>query len=218
MTEEASDLYGTGARALQEHFDARRLADRLKQVTVKESIDEKTAAYLERATYFFLATVDEAGFPDVSYKGGRSGFVRVLDEHTIRFPSYDSNGMFRSLGNIQETGRVALLFIRQNEKANRIRVHGNARVLLSASALEQFEGSEAVVEVHVSRVFLIARDISTIWNLEPSPSLLLAVTSLPLSQSGRSGRSLPMFSPRNQSHEGIYNFPSSRSPRYSSRN
>ena len=153
MTEEASDLYGTGARALQDHFDARRLADRLKEVTVKESIDEKTAAYLERATYFFLATVDEAGFPDVSYKGGRSGFVRVLDEHTIRFPSYDGNGMFRSLGNIQETGRVALLFIRQNEKANRIRVHGNARVLLSASALEQFEGSEAVVEVHVSRVF-----------------------------------------------------------------
>ena len=153
MTEEASDLYGAGARALQDHFDARRLADRLKEVTVKESIDEKTAAYLERATYFFLATVDEAGFPDVSYKGGRSGFVRVLDEHTIRFPSYDGNGMFRSLGNIQETGRVALLFIRQNEKANRIRVHGNARVLLSASALEQFEGSEAVVEVHVRRVF-----------------------------------------------------------------
>ena len=149
MTEEASDLYGAGARALQDHFDARRLADRLKEVTVKESIDEKTAAYLERATYFFLATVDEAGFPDVSYKGGRSGFVRVLDEHTIRFPSYDGNGMFRSLGNIQETGRVALLFIRQNEKANRIRVHGNARVLLSASALEPFEGSEAVVEVHV---------------------------------------------------------------------
>ena len=53
MTEEASDLYGAGARALQDHFDARRLADRLKEVTVKESIDEKTAAYLERATNIF---------------------------------------------------------------------------------------------------------------------------------------------------------------------
>ena len=153
MTEEASDLYGSGARALQDHFDARRLADRLKEVTVKDSIDEKTAAYFERATYFFLATVDQGGFPDVSYKGGRPGFVRVLDKQTIRFPSYDGNGMFRSLGNIHETSRVALLFIRQNEKANRIRVHGNAQVLLDKPALEQFEGSEAVVEVQVSRVF-----------------------------------------------------------------
>ena len=153
MTEEASDLYGAGARALQDHFDARRLADRLKEVTVKDSIDEKTAAYFERATYFFLATVDQSGFPDVSYKGGRPGFVRVLDKQTIRFPSYDGNGMFRSLGNIHETSRVALLFIRQNEKANRIRVHGNAQVLLDKPALEQFEGSEAVVEVQVSRVF-----------------------------------------------------------------
>lgn len=153
MTEEASDLYGAGARALQDHFDARRLADRLKEVTVKDSIDEKTAAYFERATYFFLATVDQSGFPDVSYKGGRPGFVRVLDKQTIRFPSYDGNGMFRSLGNIHETSRVALLFIRQNEKANRIRVHGNAQVLLDKPSLEQFEGSEAVVEVQVSRVF-----------------------------------------------------------------
>ena len=169
MTEEASDLYGAGARALQDHFDARRLADRLKEVTVKESIDEKTAAYLERATYFFLATVDEAGFPVASYNGGRSGFVRVLDEHTIRFPSYDGNGMFRSLGNIQETGRVALLFIRQNEKANRIRVHGNARVLLSASALEPFEGSEAVVEVHVSRVFPNCPRYICLLYTSPSP-------------------------------------------------
>ena len=153
MTEEASDLYGSGARALQDHFDARRLADRLKEVTVKDSKDEKTAAYFERATYFFLATVDQSGFPAVSYKGGRPGFVRVLDEQTIRFPSYDGNCMFRSLGNIHETSRVALLFIRQNEKANRIRVHGNAQVLLDKPALEQFEGSEAVVEVQVSRVF-----------------------------------------------------------------
>ena len=123
MTESAGELYGTGARALQDHFDARRLADRLNEVTVSTSIDDRTAAYLERASYFFLATVDSDGFPDVSYKGGRPGFVKVLNDQTLRFPSYDGNGMYRSLGNIQETSNVALLFIRQTEKANRIRIH-----------------------------------------------------------------------------------------------
>jgi len=100
-----------------------------------------------------LATVDTHGFPDVSYKGGRAGFVKVLDAQTLRFPSYDGNGMYRSLGNIQETGNVALLFIRQNEKANRIRMHGTATLLLDELSLSAFEGAEAVVEVSLNRVF-----------------------------------------------------------------
>ena len=135
MTESPGELYGTGARAMQDHFDARRLADRLNEVTVSTSIDDQTAAYLERASYFFLATVDGEGFPDVSYKGGRPGFVKVLDHRTLRFPSYDGNGMYRSLGSIQETSNVALLFIRQNAKANRIRIHGTASILLDEAAL-----------------------------------------------------------------------------------
>jgi hypothetical protein len=153
MTEIAGELYGTGARHLQDHFDARRLADRLTEITVSESIDDRTAAYIERATYFFLATVDATGFPDVSYKGGRPGFVKVVDERTLRFPSYDGNGMFRSLGNINETNKVALLFIRQTSKANRIRIHGTAKVLLDPSDIADFVGAEAVIEITVGRIF-----------------------------------------------------------------
>ena len=153
MTESPGELYGTGARAMQDHFDARRLADRLNEVTVSTSIDDQTAAYLERASYFFLATVDGEGFPDVSYKGGRPGFVKVLDHQTLRFPSYDGNGMYRSLGSIQETSNVALLFIRQNAKANRIRINGTASILLDEAALSDFDGAEAVVEVQLTRIF-----------------------------------------------------------------
>ena len=153
MTESTGELYGTGARKMQDHFDARRLADRLEEVTVTDAFDQPTAAFLTKATYFFLATVSKEGFPDVSYKGGRPGFVRVIDPQTLRFPSYDGNGMYRSLGCIQETGRVAMLFIRQNEKAARIRIHGQAQVLLESEALSDFECAEAVVEVKVSRVF-----------------------------------------------------------------
>ena len=142
MTESAGELYGPGARKLQDHFDARRLADRLSEITVTSAMDDKTASYVERANYFFLATVDAHGFPDVSYKGGRAGFVNVLDPQTLRFPSYDGNGMYRSLGNIQETGKVALLFIRQNQKANRIRIHGSATLLLDELSLSAFEGAE----------------------------------------------------------------------------
>ncbi len=150
----APELYGPGPRALQDTFDSRRLADRLTEVTVSETIDERTTGFFEAASYFYLATVDADGFPDVSYKGGRPGFVRVMDERTLRFPSYDGNGMFRSLGNIVDTGRIAMLFIRQNDRPARIRVHGTATVHTDAESAAMFVGADAVVEVAVGRTFV----------------------------------------------------------------
>lgn len=146
-------LYSDGARTLQDHFDARRLADRLEEITVKDALDERQRGFIERATYFFLATTDVDGFPDVSHKGGRPGFVHVVDDQTLRFPSYDGNGMYRSLGNIIDTGKVGLLFIRQDSKPVRIRLHGTARVLTDDASVAEFHGAEAVVEVSLGRSF-----------------------------------------------------------------
>lgn len=150
----AGALYGPGARALQDAFDSRRLADRLVEVTVSDVIEDRTKRFIEAATYFYLATVDPDGFPDVSYKGGRPGFVRVTGPRHLRFPSYDGNGMFRSLGNIADTGRVALLFIRQDDRPARIRVHGTATVLTDAADCGPFAGADAVVEVSIGRAFV----------------------------------------------------------------
>jgi predicted pyridoxine 5'-phosphate oxidase superfamily flavin-nucleotide-binding protein len=150
----APELYGPGARSLQDSFDSRRLADRLTEITVSETIDDRTKRFFEAASYFFLATVDPDGFPDVSYKGGRPGFVQVVDDRTIRFPSYDGNGMYRSLGNIVDTGRVGMLFIRQDERPARIRVHGTASVLTDPTATAMFTGADAVVEVAIGRTFV----------------------------------------------------------------
>ena len=60
---------------------------------------------------FFLATADEHGMPQCSYKGGDPGFVRVVDERTLAFPNYDGNGMYLSIGNLLATRRSGLLFI-----------------------------------------------------------------------------------------------------------
>ena len=60
---------------------------------------------------FFLATADAEGRPQCSYKGGEPGFVRVLDERTLAFPSYDGNGMYLSAGNVLVNPHVGLLFI-----------------------------------------------------------------------------------------------------------
>ena len=74
---------------------------------------------------FFIATADEEGRPQCSYKGGDPGFVRVLDERTIAFPGYDGNGMYLTFGNALVNPHVGLLFV-DFEGRKRLRLNGIA--------------------------------------------------------------------------------------------
>jgi uncharacterized protein len=100
-------LYHEGNRKLQDRFDTRRLADRIEERIVHDRIDDRDRTFIEARDMFFIATVDEAGQPQCSYKGGDPGFVRVLDDRTIAFPVYDGNGMYRLPGTSSRWRRSA---------------------------------------------------------------------------------------------------------------
>ena len=145
-------MYHAGSRAIQERFDSRRIADRLEQVTVHDELNDWDVEVVQGASMFFLATTGPDGWPDCSYKGGLPGFVHVLDRRTLAFPSYDGNGMFRSLGNIAASARVGMLFI-DFEQAGRMRVNGTATVEFDDDHLRAFDGAQAVVRVAIERIF-----------------------------------------------------------------
>ena len=146
-------FYTDGHRALQDRFGSRALADRLTQVTVKDAIESWQRAVMERAPFFWLATADADGWPDVSYKGGRPGFVRVAEDgRSLAFPSYDGNGMYRSLGNISANPRVGLLFV-EFDRPKRVRVKGLARLVDDPEVVASWDGAELVVQVEVDRSF-----------------------------------------------------------------
>src|SRR5215469_11500385 len=96
----AIPMYHEGSRQLQDQFEARKLADRMVERIVHDRFTDEDRAFIESRPLFFLATADAEGRPDCSYKGGLPGFVRVIDPATLAFPSYDGNGMFKSLGNV----------------------------------------------------------------------------------------------------------------------
>src|SRR5258708_34254846 len=119
-----SEIYSEKHRALQLRFDTSRLADRLEQLA-QAKIPDDTKAFIESRDMFFLASVDHRGYPTCSYKGGAPGFVRVMDSKTIVFPSYNGNGMFLSMGNINTSHKVGMLFL-DFETPHPGRVHGVA--------------------------------------------------------------------------------------------
>ena len=144
--------YHAGSRQLQDHFDSRRIADRLEQVTVHTTFTDGDRRFIDSCSMFFLATATPEGWPDCSYKGGVPGFVRVVDQTTLAFPDYDGNGQFRSLGNISLNPHVGLLFI-NFEKPDRIRVNGIATLHTDDPLLSRFPGAIQIVRVRAQRIF-----------------------------------------------------------------
>jgi uncharacterized protein len=145
-------LYHAGNRQLQDRFDSRRIADRLEQVTLHDWFTDDDRDFVSRCAMFFLATADAHGQPDVSYKGGMPGFVRILDDRTLAFPDYDGNGMFKSLGNILVNPKVGLLFV-DFERPYRMRVSGTASVLTDDPLLGEFFAAQMIVRVRAERIF-----------------------------------------------------------------
>ena len=146
-----TDLYHEGNRALQERFDTRRLADRIEERIHHETFDDDDRAFIEARDMFFLATADEHGMPQCSYKGGEPGFVRIVDERTLAFPSFDGNGMYLSLGNLLQNAQVGLLFI-DFTRPKRLRVNGIASIDDDDPLLAAYAEAQLVVRVHVTDV------------------------------------------------------------------
>ncbi len=145
-------FYTTSARALQQRFDTRRLADRLAEVKVHDTFTPDDRAFIERLDMFFLATVDDAGQPTCSYKGGDPGFVTVVDDRTLAFPNYDGNGMYLSMGNVAATRRVGLLFI-DFERQRRMRVDGTAEIRHDDPLLARYPEAQFMVRVQAERIY-----------------------------------------------------------------
>lgn len=147
-----SKLYGESHRKLQREFDTERLANRIEERLFHEHVTPDDKAFIERLDMFFLATADEGGKPNCSYKGGDPGFVRVLDPQTLVFPNYDGNGMYLSMGNTLANPEVGMLFI-DFEKQKRMRLNGTARIEPASSVDPAYPEAQFVVKVRVRQVF-----------------------------------------------------------------
>lgn len=148
-----SKFYSEQHRALQERFDSRRLADLMENGIAHAEFAPEEKDFIESRDMFFLSTVDPAGRPTVSYKGGARGFVKVQNASTLLFPSYDGNGMYYSMGNIMSASQVGMLFM-DFETPNRLRVQGNATIDFDHASLHDYPEAQFMVSVAVESIWV----------------------------------------------------------------
>ena len=84
----------------------------------KETVASKVRHYLtpyvrefiQRSPFAVMATSDAEGHLDASPKGGKPGFVRILDERRLLFPDVAGNKLFQSYQNLDSNPHVGLVF------------------------------------------------------------------------------------------------------------
>ena len=146
-------FYTDAQREMQAAQGTERLAATVEAAIVSEVVEGPNADFIESRDFFFLSTVDGEGRPTVSHKGGPPGVCHVVDEKTLVFPAYDGNGMWKSMGNAAETGKVGLLFI-DFETPNRVRVQGEVTLSADDPEMGRYPGAKMIARVKVEHCFL----------------------------------------------------------------
>src|SRR5262249_10208138 len=60
---------------------------------------------------FYMATVGENGQPYIQYRGGKPGFLKVLDATTLGFADFRGNLQYISVGHLRQNDKAALFLM-----------------------------------------------------------------------------------------------------------
>lgn len=95
---------------------------------VRDHLHPWVQEFIRRAPFAVLATSDDRGACDASPRGGRPGFVQVVDDRRLLLPDVAGNRLFQSYANVERNPHVALVFLIPGV-GETVRVNGRARVV-----------------------------------------------------------------------------------------
>lgn len=101
-----------------------------------DTITPKIEEFIAQLDGFYLGTVSSNGYPYIQFRGGSSGFLKVLDEKTLGFADFSGNVQYITVGNLSGNDK-AFLFLMDYRHRKRLKIWGRA---------EYVEGDAALIE------------------------------------------------------------------------
>ncbi|MEU9117327.1 pyridoxamine 5'-phosphate oxidase family protein [Streptomyces sp. NPDC048483] len=118
-----------GEHELQERMGTTARAGKFYDEQVLDRLNARMREFVARQEMFFLATSDQHGGCDSTYRAGPPGFLQVFDDRTLAYPEYRGNGVLASLGNIVENPHVGMLMVDFLQGRIGLHVNGRARIV-----------------------------------------------------------------------------------------
>lgn len=123
-----SIAFSESARKIQERAGSRANYARMEKNRPSEGLTENEIEFISQRDSFYMATVNENGFPYIQFRGGPKGFLKVLDENKIGFVDFKGNMQFISVGNLATNNKVGLILLDYPTKT-RLKLFAEAEVV-----------------------------------------------------------------------------------------
>src|SRR5947209_7592344 len=129
----------------------------------RDSLTEDEITFIQARDSFYISTISENGWPYIQHRGGRAGFLHVLNPQSLAFADYRGNRQMLSTGNLAANNRIAL-FLMDYPQRTRLKILGHARVEDARQHPELVQQlAEPGVQRIVERLFFIDL-MSFDWN------------------------------------------------------
>ena len=124
-----ANLGSEGERILQKKVGSENKASAFYNKQMLDYLNPYMRKFILKQEMVFIATADSKGECDCSFRAGKQGFVRVLNEKTLLCPEYRGNGVMASMGNILENSHIGMTFIDFFENTIGLHVNGKAKIV-----------------------------------------------------------------------------------------
>jgi hypothetical protein len=124
-----ANLGSEGERILQKKVGSENKASAFYDKQLLDYLNPYMREFILKQEMFFIATADSKGECDCSFRAGKKGFVRVLNEKTLLCPEYRGNGVMASMGNILENPHIGMTFIDFFENTIGLHINGKAKIV-----------------------------------------------------------------------------------------
>lgn len=143
----------------QEHYGSRETAKKVEAWDLEDDrLSPDEAAFIAQRDSFYLATVNEDGWPYVQFRGGPPGFLKVLDERTLAYADFRGNRQYISTGNLRHDDRAALFFMDYPNR-RRLKVMAHTEIFDAADRpdlVEQVRDADYPARIERVVVFRVA--------------------------------------------------------------
>ena len=128
-----------------------------------DALTENEIAFIGMRDSFYIASVSETGWPYVQHRGGRTGFLKVVDPQTLAFADYRGNRQYISAGNFAANDR-ACLFLMDYVRRTRLKVYAHVeRLTLDADQALTDLVSDPTYKGRAERIFKLRLEAFD-WN------------------------------------------------------
>ena len=125
----AKTMFSPAARLLQQRHGSLAQYERLAALGPRdEALGDFEQQFIALRDSFYLASVNDDGWPYIQHRGGPAGFLHLLDGRTLAFADFAGNKQYITAGNLATNDRVALFLMDYPHQA-RLKIIGHARIV-----------------------------------------------------------------------------------------